>query len=838
MISLLELLRASLASLARAPGFSLAVILTLGLGIGASAGIYSVFHHLLLKPLPVHQPESLVNLSAPGPRQGSQSCGLSGPCNSVFSHPLFRDLEREQDVFAGLAAHVEFGANIAYADRTASAEGLLVSGQYFETLQLAPALGRLIGPADDAEIGRARVAVLSHTYWQRELGGNPDVIGQPIHINGQVLDIVGITPAGFSGTTLGREVDVFVPLSLRWLLIPILSVDPENRLHHFLYLFARLQPGLNKDQARQGINQPYRSILREIEAPLQARLSETERALFGEREIVLQSGARGQSEVSLMSRMPMSIVLGATLVLLLIACVNVANLMLARIMSRSGEIAVRAALGARRAQGIARLLTESLLLAGAGGLFGLALAAGFVELLGFLLETSIVSGIKPDMHTGVVGFAALLSLACAVVCGVYPAWSASRIPPAAAMNDASGRAGGGPRSGRFRNALVTAQIGLSLALLMTAGLFAHSLWNLSRAESGVQTEAVLTFAVSPGRNGYSPEAAAALFDNLEKRLAELPTVETASAAVSPLLTGFSWWTNIRVGGDEPGSALERNVQFNSVGEEFFRTLGIPIRTGRSFTAQDRAESTRVAVVNEAFVRQLELTGDVLGRRLGHDGRRDWELDTEIVGIVGDSRARSMKDEFEPQIFIPYTQAGQPNRMHFYLRTAINPDELRPAVRAAVAELDPHLPVEGLDSLNGVIQSTLVLDRSVGTLAGLVAAMALVLVAVGLYAVLSYSIAQRTREIGLRSALGADPGRLRCMVAGQVIRMTAIGATFGLIAAWALGRAMGALLFELKGLDWATAAGSLALVTIIVLATAWLPTRRAASIQPMEALRHD
>ena len=839
MIALTDLLRSALQSLLRDLSFSAMVVVTLALGIGASAGIYSLFHSILLEPLPVHEPEQLVYLSAPGPRQGSTSCGIEGGCELVFSHPLFRDLEREQQVFDGLAAHVEIGLNVAFEDRTAAVEGLLVSGEYFSVLGLAPAHGRLIAAQDDAEIGHNRVAVLSYRYWQRELGANPGVVGSTIRVNGQELSVIGIAPPGFAGTTRGREAAVFVPLSLRWLLLPTFPHDQEDRMHHFLYLFARLQPGMTIEQASAGINPLFQAILREIEAPLQTILSDAERALFHNREILLLAGARGQSEVINISRAPMIIMLCATLVLLLIACANVANLMMARIMKRSGEIAVRAALGAGRAQSIVRLLLEAVLLATAAGLLGLLIAAGLVQFVGStLLDTAQVSGIEPGLNAPVVWFAALISLASAVLCSGYPAWRASRIQPAAALNEASGRSGGGRQVARLRNSLVTAQIALSLALLVTAGLFAHSLWNIMRADSGLSTDGVLTFAISPGRTGYTPEAAADLFARLEERLAALPSVEAASASVMPLLTGFGWQANVRIIDEAGGAAIERNIYHNMVGADFFDTLGLPLRAGRLFNDADRADSTRVAAVNEAFVRRFELKDGALGRLIDPDGRSNRALDIEIVGVVGDSRPRSLSGNIEPQVFYPWIQFGQPTRMHFYLRTTGDPNQLRSAVRTTVAELDPHLPIEELDTLNGVSRSTLVVDRAVGLLAGLVAAMALVLVAVGLYGVLSYTLAQRTREIGLRAALGANSIRLQRMIAAQVMWMAGIGGGLGLAAAWALARTMEALLFELQGLDWATAILGVTLVTLIVLIAAWRPMRHAASIQPMEALRQE
>ncbi|MGY6630659.1 MAG: ABC transporter permease [Wenzhouxiangella sp.] len=826
----------ALASLMRAPGFSLTVILMLGLGIGTSTGIYSVYHHLLIEPLPVHEPQRLVNLASPGPRQGSSACGIAGPCEEVFSYPLFRDLERQQAVFEGLAAHVELGANVVVSDRTAAVEGLLVSGQYFSTLGLVPEHGRLIAPDDDAVVGQSRVAVLSYGFWQRELNGDPSVVGQTVRVNGHDLSVIGIAPRGFAGTTRGRQAELFVPISLRWLLQPGLAHDHEDRVHHFVYLFTRLGPGLDRAQASSGINPIFRGILNEIEAPLQTQLTEAAMAEFQRREILLHPGSRGQSEVISIGQVPMTMMLGATLLLLIIACANVANLMLARVVNHSGEMAVRAALGAQPGQLVARLLIESLLLGIAGGLVGLAVAVGCIALVDQLLQTSLVSGIEPGLHAGVVAFAALLSLACALGCVAYPAWRASRTPPAAVLADASGRSGEGPRSARLQKALVTGQIGLSVTLLVTASLLAHSLWNLSRAESGMATESVLTFAVSPVRSGYSADAAMNLFQELEQRLAALPGVEAASGAVIPVLTGYGWQGPVRVSDDTGGAGPQRSVHFNMVGQGFLDALDIPLLAGRNFNEADRHGSPSVALVNEAFVRHLELGDAPLGRYLDHDGRDNRALDVEIVGVVGNTRPQSLKGAFEPQFYLAYPQTSRPGRMRFYVRTALDPDSLRPAIRATVAELDAQLPIEDFDTLDGVVRSTLILDRFVGTLATLVALMALVLVAVGLYGVLSYTLARRTREMGLRSALGADPARLKRMIFGQVLLMGTLGIAAGLLAAWALADALASLLFELAGLNAITALAAAALVALILISSSWLPARRAASIQPMEALR--
>jgi predicted permease len=831
-------LKFALRTLFKTPFVTLVAIVSLALGIGANAAIFSIFNRLLLRPLPAEQTDRLVNLSAPAPKPGSTSCNTAGNCDQVFSFPMFRDLEKVQTVFTGIAAHRTFGANLSYAKQTINGQAMLVSGSYFPVLGVHPALGRVLGPGDDPAPGESHVVVLSHAYWQRQFGADPGVLNQSMIVNGQTVTIVGVAERGFEGTTLGVKPHVYLPMTLRELVTPGWK-GLDNRRSYWAYLFARLAPGVTLEQASAALNTQYHAIINDVEAPLQKGMSEQTLTRFRAKPIVLAPGGHGQSSVMREAKAPMSLLLGVTGIVLLIACANIANLLLARSAARATEMAVRLSIGASRRQLIAQLLTESILLAFAGGVASLLVARWTLDLIVSLVPRQAAETIGTTIEPAMIIFTAVLTLGTGLLFGLFPALHSTRSDLISSLKGQAGQPSGAKSAARFRTSLATLQIALSMALLVAAGLFTKSLYNVTRVDLGLKVDNVITFGVAPSLNGYTPERTADLFERLENELAAIPGAIGVTNSLVELLGGSNWGNDVSVEGFKAGPDTDTNSRYNEIGPDYFRTLGIPLIAGREFTRADGKGAPKVVVVNETFAKKFNLGRQAVGKHIGNRGN-DAPLDSEIVGLVQDAKYSEVKDAIPPLFFRPYRQGDTPQigGITFYVKSGGDPNLLLAAVPRIVARLDANLPIQDLRTMPQQVRENVFLDRFISVLSAAFACLATLLAAVGLYGVLAYTVSQRTREIGLRMALGAAPGRVRGMVLRQVGLMTIVGGVVGLAAAVALARLAQSLLFQMQGSDPFVLVASVVALTLVALAAGFVPAHRASQVDPMRALRYE
>src|SRR5215467_7273459 len=829
-------LKLAFRTLFKTPFVTIVAVLSLALGIGSNAAIFSLFDQLLLRSIPgVRDPGRLVNLSSPGPNPGSQSCSQSGGCDEVFSYPMFRDLEKASSAFAGIGAHRNFGANVAYKNQTLNTEGLLVSGSYFPVLGVTPALGRLLTTNDDQTIGGHYVTVLSHRFWIEKLGGSPTVVNDKIVINGQPFTIVGVASETFNGITSGDAPAVFVPITMRHVVSSWFDAFTKRR-NYWVYLFARLKPGVSLVQAQTAMNAIYTPILADVEAPLQEGMSATTMVKFKAKKIILKDGRRGQSSMQREAKTPLVLLMSITGIVLLIACANIANLLLARAAGRATEMAVRLSLGAARKQVLGQLLTESVLLAVLGGIASLVFAHWTLAGLAEMLPPDATQTIQFQLDWSVIWFSAALSLFTGLAFGLFPALQSTNPDLVSVLRAGSGKLAGVRSASRFRNALVTAQIALSMALLASAGVFVQSLTNVSKVDLGIKTDNVVTFGVSPDLNGYSHARSRQLFQQASDALAAVPGVTNVSASVVQLLAGNNWGNDVSVQGFKKGPDTDANSRYNEVGPGFYKTLGTQILSGREFAASDNLDGPRVAIVNEAFAKKFGLGRDAVGKYMGTGGKDS--LNILIVGLVRDAGYSDVKQKAQPVFAIPYMQDSSLGSLTFYVRAAGDPIQTLRAIPAVIRQLDPTLPVEELKTLPQQIKENVFLDRMISSLSTAFALLATILAAIGLYGMLAYSVAQRTREIGVRMALGADSWAVRRMILRQMALLTLIGGAIGLAGAVGIGRGASSLLFEVKGTDPAALALAAAALSVVAIGAALVPALRASRVDPIEALRYE
>ena len=831
-------LRYAFRTLRKNPGFVTVAVLSLALGIGANTAIFSLIDAVMLRALPVAHPETLVLLTEPG-TSGIAVDSTETGVRSLLAYPEFDRLRAQNDVFSGMAAiqsdaaALDIRMDMPNAEYQAKARCQLVTGEFFALLGLEAALGRLFTPEED-RLNADPVAVLSHGYWRRQFAGDPSVMGKTVHVGRALLRIIGVAPPGFRGISVGSEAEIWIPMAMQERILPGRSyLNARDTL--WLQVMARLRNGVSRQVAQAGINVTFQQILRDWVG--YARNEKERRELLDQR-LELREGAKGASVVRAQFSDALLLMMGMVGLVLLIACANIANLTLARATGRRREIGIRLALGCGRARLIRQLLTESTLLALFGGLAGILFAVWGTDLL-LALVSGGAGSISLDVHRDlrVLAFTACISLATGLLFGLAPALRATRVDvneTLSANTRGRSQARGGVRSGRI---LVVAQVALSLLLLFGATLLVRSLRNLLTQNIGYEREHLLMARVDLVARGYKGAAASAMMQQAMDKLRTIPGVRAATLSQSGLFGGDSG-DRISIDGPTPRSGREMVASWDLVGAGYFSTLGIPLLRGREISADDMTRGASVCVINQSMASFFFADADPIGRHIT-DEYPTTRVTCEIVGVAADVRDHRLRGRQERRFYASIAHPiGTVQEATFILRTTGKPADAAAAVRRALAEVDRALPIVAMRTVTEQIDRRVVADRMMAQLSGFFGALALVMAAIGLYGVMSYSVTLRTNEIGLRMALGAGEGQVLSMVLREVLWLVAVGVAIGLPCAMAAARLLAGRLFGLSPADPST----IALAILVILAAAafagYLPARRAARVDPMTALRNE
>jgi predicted permease len=811
-------MRYALRMLGKNPGFSAIAVLTLALGIGANTAIFSLTNTILLKMLPVPHPEQLVYIDLPNPEQGGGSYG--------FSYPMYCYLRDHKRVLSGIFAFERFDRlNVTVGEEAEVATGQIVSGEYYTTLGVRAAAGRTITPDDDRTGQQPFAATISHGYWKRRFGLDPGVVGRDIVINGCPFRIVGVTPPEFFGVSVGESPELTLPMIAQPQVMPGRSLLGDNTTW-WLTVMGRLGPGVSQEQARVDVDLSFHQS-----APKK----------MDQLKIAVIPGGKGLSEFRDRFSKPLLALMALVGLVLGIACANVAGLLLARASARRKEIALRLALGARRRRLIRQLLTESVLLSGLAGIIGLAVAAWMSSLLINMVSNGRIP-ISIDLHLDgrVLGFTAAISFLTGILFGVAPAFRITKLDLGPELRTASRVSGLARSHFMLGKALVISQVALSLLLVVGSGLFVRTLRNLETQDLGFKPENVLTFEAAPILIGYHDRRNRELYTQMLDRIGNVPGVRAVTAARFPQLTRGAWEPSITVPGYVSPPNARMGVQANTVGPRYFETMGMPLLEGRDFTDQDGVNSQKVVVINETTARLYFGSANCVGRSLSVS---QISGQMEIAGVVSDAKYHNLREEPVPMLFIPFLQVPETSpfflsQMTFEARTVVSPESVAPQIRREVQLVDKDLPVFAIKTLAEQVDESLVRERLVATLSSFFGLLALALGCVGLYGLMSYKVAQRTNEIGIRMALGAQRGKVSWMVLMETLVLVSAGILIGLPIALASTRLVSSMLFGLSPIDPTTIAGSVLLMMTICAVAGFLPAWKASRVDPIVALRYE
>jgi predicted permease len=830
MLSILQDFRFALRTFRKSPVFTAVAVFSLALGIGANTAIFTLVNQLILRRLPVQEPDRLAILIGTGQHYGSDMG------RNPMSYPMFLDIRDRNRVFTGVMSRYRVSPSVEAGPETEIIGGELVSGNYFPLLGIHAAAGRLFTEEDDTPLGAHAYAVLSYAWWQSKFAGNPSVIGRTIRVNGYPVTIIGVSERGFEGMEPGLPASIFVALSIAPAVRPGFA-DMLNRRHRWVTVYGRLKPGVGMEQAQAGLQPLFHQILEgEVADAAFRNATVFDKERFLKMRLTLLPGSQGNTTLRAQYERPLWVLMGVVGLVLLIACANLASLLTARAASRRKEIAIRLAVGCSRLRMVQQLLVESVILAACGGIAGAGLAIAMVRGLLAFLPTNVTGyAISSSPDSPVLGFTLVLCMVTGIGFGLVPALQSTKPDLAPTLKDQAGNILGDGAQFSFRKLAVTAQVALCLVLLIGAGLFIRSLANLRAIDPGFRIGNVVEFSVAPRSAGYDANRTAAFYRSLEQKLESVPGVHSAGLASMQVLTNTGFDRGITVEGYRGSRGDVMKPHFDGVSPGYFETMGIQLLAGRNFTAKDDMTAPRVALVNASFVGKYFGSQLAVGRHIGIGTDPGTATNIEIVGVVNNIHYDSLRSEVVPEVYLCASQ--QPANAHVvYVRTEGNPEGAFRAIRSAVQELGPGLPIFNLKTLARQVDESLVSERMIATLSTVFGILATVLAIVGLYGVTAYTVTRRSREIGIRMALGAQRGSVVALVMREVFGLLVAGVIIGLPCAAVLSRIAGTQLAGVTPNDLLSMTVATILLTAVALIAAYIPARRAAKYDPVQVLR--